>query len=59
MWPRDLYYVMRAYNILGMSENVKKYLEVFAKNTQSKNGRWEQRFYSDTRLAPSWRISDR
>ena len=31
---------MKAYNILGMSENVKKYLEVFARNTQSKNGRW-------------------
>jgi hypothetical protein len=50
---------MKAYNVLGMSENVKKYLEVFARNTQSKNGRWEQRFYSDTRLAPSWRISNR
>lgn len=54
VWPRDTYYVMKAYNIMGKSEYTKKYLEVFAKKTQSRNGRWEQRFYSDTRLAPSW-----
>ena len=26
----------------------------FCKKTQSKNGMWEQRFYTDCKLAPAW-----
>ena len=31
-----------------------KFYDVFCKKTQSKNGMWEQRFYTDGSLAPSW-----
>ena len=54
VWPRDVYYVLKAYNILGMREYTDKFFEIFASKTQSRNGRWEQRFYTDGSLAPSW-----
>ena len=53
-WPRDVYYVLKAYNILGMEKYSEQFLTNFAKITQSRSGRWEQRFYTDGTLAPSW-----
>ena len=53
-WPRDAYYVMLAFDILGMHDRVEKYFENFCTITQSKSGRWEQRFYTDGSLAPCW-----
>lgn len=53
-WPRDTILMYRAYNMLGFDDMCKKYYEVFLKKTQSKNGMWEQRFYTDGRLAPCW-----
>lgn len=53
-WPRDAVFVCQALDILGMHEEVTKFYTNFCKNTQSENGMWEQRFYTDGRLAPSW-----
>ena len=36
------------------SEKTEKYYKTFCKMTQSKNGMWEQRFYTDGSLAPCW-----
>ena len=51
-WPRDAYYVMVAYDLLGMYDKAEKYFENFCTLTQSRSGRWEQRFYTDGTLAP-------
>ena len=53
-WPRDAAFITRAMDILKMEKETEKFYKVFCKMTQSKNGMWEQRFYSDGRLAPSW-----
>ncbi len=53
-WTRDAVFVTRAMDILGMKENVEKFYNIFCKKTQSKTGRWQQRFYTDGRLAPCW-----
>lgn len=53
-WPRDAVVVSQALDMLGMYEEADRFYKVFLKNTQSKNGMWEQRFYTDGRLAPCW-----
>ena len=53
-WTRDAVFITRAMDILGMKEEVEKFYNVFCKKTQSKTGRWQQRFYTDGRLAPCW-----
>ena len=53
-WPRDAVFVTKALDILKMHEETEKFYTIFSKNTQSKNGMWEQRFYTDGRLAPCW-----
>ena len=53
-WPRDAVYVTKAMDILKMNKEVDKFYKVFCKKTQSKNGMWEQRFFSDGKLAPCW-----
>lgn len=53
-WPRDAVFIARAFDILGMNKETEKFYKVFCKNTQSQDGMWEQRFYTDGRLAPSW-----
>ena len=37
-----------------MKKETDKFYKIFCKMTQSKNGMWEQRFYTDGRLAPCW-----
>ena len=38
-----------------ITKNVNEnFYKVFCKKTQSKNGMWEQRFYTDGRFAPCW-----
>lgn len=37
-----------------MEKETEKFYKNFCKNTQSKSGMWEQRFYTDGRLAPCW-----
>ncbi|MBO5479267.1 MAG: hypothetical protein J6A04_06250 [Clostridia bacterium] len=53
-WPRDAVFVTKAMDILNMEKETEKFYKSFCKNTQSKNGMWEQRFYTDGRLAPCW-----
>ena len=53
-WPRDAVFITNAMDILNMKKEVEKFYKVFCKNTQSRNGMWEQRFYTDGRLAPCW-----
>ena len=37
-----------------MEKDTEKFYKVFCKKTQSKNGMWEQRFFTDGKLAPCW-----
>ena len=53
-WPRDGVFITEALDSVGMTEEAEKFYSVFCKKTQSKNGMWEQRFYTDCRFAPSW-----
>ena len=53
-WPRDAVFITKAMDVLGMNEEVDKFYKIFCKQTQSKNGMWEQRFFSDGKLAPCW-----
>ncbi len=53
-WPRDAVFITRAMDILKMKKETEKFYKNFCKKTQSKNGMWEQRFYTDGKLAPCW-----
>lgn len=53
-WPRDAVFITKALDILGMCNEAKDFYVKFCKNTQSKNGMWEQRFYTNGNLAPCW-----
>ena len=53
-WPRDAIFITKAMFKLNMNKEVEKFYKGFCKNTQSREGMWEQRFYTDGNLAPSW-----
>ncbi len=53
-WTRDAAFVTETFDILQMTEQTEKFYSNFCRKTQSKNGMWEQRFYTDGRLAPCW-----
>lgn len=53
-WPRDAIFITEAFDKLKMEKETEKFYKNFCKNTQNKNGMWEQRFYTDGRLAPCW-----
>ena len=53
-WPRDAVFITNAMDLLNMKKEVEKFYKQFCKNTQSRSGMWEQRFYTDGRLAPCW-----
>ena len=53
-WTRDAIFVTKALDLLGMYDQTEKFYNTFCKKTQSKNGMWEQRFFTDGRLAPCW-----
>lgn len=53
-WPRDAVFTTTAMDILKMKKEVEKFYKSFCKNTQSRNGMWEQRFFTDGHLAPCW-----
>ena len=53
-WPRDAVFITKAMDILKMGKETEKFYKVFCRKTQSKNGMWEQRFYTDCKLAPCW-----
>ena len=53
-WPRDAVFITKALDILKMEKDTEKFYKIFCQKTQSKNGMWEQRFYTDGKLAPCW-----
>lgn len=53
-WTRDAVFITEALDILDMTKETEKFYKNFCKNTQSDNGMWEQRFYTDGTLAPCW-----
>jgi len=53
-WPRDGMYFMNALKICGLGKIAQLYYSKFLPLTQSSNGMWEQRFYTDGSLAPCW-----
>lgn len=53
-WPRDAVFITRAMDILKMNKETEKFYKNFCQKTQSKNGMWEQRFFTDGKLAPCW-----
>ncbi len=53
-WPRDAVFITKAMDILEMEKETEKFYKSFCKNTQGKSGMWEQRFYTNGRLAPAW-----
>lgn len=53
-WPRDAVFITKALDILKMTKETEKFYSNFCRMTQSKNGMWEQRFYTDGKLAPCW-----
>ncbi len=52
--PRNAIFIANAMDILKMGKDTDKFYKVFCKNTQSRDGMWEQRFFTDGRLAPCW-----
>ncbi len=53
-WLRDAIYITEGLDVLNMSDINDKFYKKFCRTTQSKNGMWEQRFFTDGRLAPCW-----
>ena len=53
-WPRDGVFIAKALDLLKMQDESKNFYLKFCRNTQSKNGMWEQRFYTNRNLAPCW-----
>ena len=53
-WPRDAVFITEAFDVVGMYDETEKFYTTFCQMTQSNNGMWEQRFYTDGRLAPCW-----
>lgn len=53
-WPRDAIMMYNNLDHIGFDTATEKLYEVFLKKTQSKNGMWEQRFFTDGKLAPCW-----
>lgn len=53
-WPRDAIFITKAFDLLGMNNYSTQFYSEFCKMTQNRIGNWEQRFYTDGRLAPCW-----
>lgn len=53
-WTRDAVFITEALDAIGMQNFSDKFYTDFCKMTQSRNGMWEQRFFTDGRLAPCW-----
>lgn len=53
-WPRDALFIMKAFALLGMNDAVEKFYTIWAAKAQLENGLFEQRYYVNGELAPSW-----
>jgi len=55
-WPRDALFINDAMLLLGMEDKVNNFYSKWAKITQLPSGLFEQRYYSNGQLAPSWGV---
>lgn len=55
-WPRDAIFIMRALSILKMDSLVTNFYTIWANKAQLPNGLYEQRYYVNGELAPSWGV---
>lgn len=55
VWGRDAAFVTNAMDMMGLTSEVEKFFE-FKFSCQEKEGYWEQRYYTDGSLAPSWGV---
>jgi len=53
-WTRDAIFITKAFDLLKMKNETELFYNKFCRETQSQNGMWEQRFFTDGRLAPCW-----
>ena len=53
-WIRDAVLMYCSLQYLNFGDNIERFYDYFLKVTQSSNGMWEQRFYTDGKLAPCW-----
>lgn len=53
-WPRDALFINEALYILEMKDHLNKFYNVWAKRAQLSSGLFEQRYYANGELAPSW-----
>ncbi len=53
-WPRDALFINEAMIELGMEDEVNKFYSIWANKAQLDTGLFEQRYYSNGELAPSW-----
>lgn len=55
-WPRDAQFILKAFSILGLNDNVENFYTKWAVKAQLNNGLFEQRYYTNGDLAPSWGV---
>lgn len=55
-WPRDALFINTSLNILGLTNLTDKFYDVWVRKAQLNSGLFEQRYYSNGELAPSWGI---
>ena len=53
-WPRDALFINEALKILGMEELLNHFYHDWANKAQLASGLFEQRYYANGELAPSW-----
>lgn len=53
-WPRDALFINEALKLLGMDDLLNKFYHHWATKAQLSSGLFEQRYYSNGELAPSW-----
>lgn len=53
-WPRDALFINEALKILDMEDLLTKFYHNWAEKAQLSSGLFEQRYYSNGELAPSW-----
>ena len=53
-WPRDALFINEALSILGMEEMLNRFYHTWAEKAQLSTGLFEQRYYANGELAPSW-----
>jgi oligosaccharide amylase len=55
-WPRDGVFITKAFDICGMTEEAEKFYTIWAKKAHLNKGQWQQRYFLDGTLGPSWGV---